>query len=347
MSRILAVGCLFCALAAAQTLSVEKLKGFIESSVKLKTPDKQVAAYLKHIQLSDKLDDRTIEDLQSTGAGPQTVAALKVLADASKGLAAEASALPPTPKPAVVPITPLSAADQEKVLQEMREYALDYTSHLPNYICDQLVRRSVAPAGTESWHQVDTVQIKLTYFEQHEKYQVTMMNNKMVDNISLESLQGATSEGEFGSMMRAIFEPRSQTDFQWERWGTLRGKRVHVFSYRVAQPNSNWTITYEKSTHITPGYHGLIYADKEFPSIMRITLEADDIPASFPVQKANTLLDYDFVDISGHQFVLPLYSKMEMRAGSELSRNETQFKLYRKYEAESKIILDTPATPPK
>src|SRR6266851_4795585 len=102
MSRILAVACLFCALAAAQTLSVEKLKGFIESSVKLKTPDKQVAAYLKHIQLSDKLDDRTIEDLQGMGAGPQTVAALKALADASKNLAADAPP-PPTPKPAAVP----------------------------------------------------------------------------------------------------------------------------------------------------------------------------------------------------------------------------------------------------
>ena len=343
MRRILAVACLFCALTAAQTLSVEKLKGFIESSVKLKTPDKQVAAYLKHVQLSDKLDDRTIEDLQGAGAGPQTVAALKALADSSKSLTAEA---PAAPKATAVPIPPLSAADQEKVLQEMREYALDYTSHLPNYICDELVRRSVAPAGSESWHQIDTVLIKLTYFEQHEKYQVTMVNNKMVDNVSLKSLQGATSEGEFGSMMRAIFEPRTQTDFQWERWGTLRGKRVHVFSYRVAQPNSSWTITYEKSAHITPGYHGLIYADKEFPSIMRITLEADDIPSSFPVQKANTLLDYDFVDISGHQFVLPLYSKMEMRAGAEQSRNETQFKLYRKYEAESKIILDTPNPPP-
>jgi hypothetical protein len=345
MRRIFAFACLFCALAVAQTLSVEKLKGFIESSVKLKTPDKQVAAYLKHIQLSDKLDDRTIEDLQGIGAGPQTVAALKVLADSSKGLAADTP--PPVPKPAAVPIQPLSAADQEKVLGEMREYASDYSSHLPNYICDQVVRRSVAPAGTESWHQADTVQIKLTYFEQREKYQVTMVNNKMVDNVSLESLQGATSEGEFGSMMKAIFEPRTQTDFQWERWGTLRGKRVHVFSYRVTQPNSNWTITYEKSAHTTPGYHGLIYADKEFPSIMRITLEADDIPTSFPVQTANTLLDYDFVDISGHQFVLPLYSKMEMRTGSERSRNETQFKLYRKYEAESKLILDTPATPPK
>ncbi len=77
-------------------MTVEKLKGFIESSVKLKTPDKQVAAYLKHIQLSDKLDDRTIEDLQGMGAGPQTVGALKVLAEASKNLTAEAA---PAPKP--------------------------------------------------------------------------------------------------------------------------------------------------------------------------------------------------------------------------------------------------------
>ncbi len=344
MGRLFAAGWLFCALAAAQTLSVRDLKSFIESSVKLKTPDKKVADYLKHVKVSGKLDDKTIEDLQGIGAGPQTVAALKVLGDSSKDLTAEAA---PAPKPAAVPIPPLDPADQEKVLQEMREYAMDYSSHLPNYICEQVVKRSVSRGGPD-WHLMDTVQIKLTYFEQREKYEVVMQNNRMVNNVSYESLQGATSEGEFGSMMKAIFEPGTLTQFQWERWGTLRGKRVHVFSYRVAQPNSNWTITYEKNDHIVPGYHGLIYADKEFPSIMRITLEADDIPASFPVQRAKTLLDYDFVDISGHQFVLPLYSQLEMRTSGELSKNETQFRLYRKYEAESKIILDPPAgTPPK
>src|SRR5204863_9529123 len=36
------------------------------------------------------------------------------------------------------------------------------------------------------------------------------------------------SAGEFGSMMKKIFEPETQTRFAWERWATLRGRRTHV-----------------------------------------------------------------------------------------------------------------------
>ena len=56
-------------------MTVAQLVMFIRSSVELKQPDRQVAEYLRHVKLTDKLDDRTIEDLQSLGAGPKTVAA--------------------------------------------------------------------------------------------------------------------------------------------------------------------------------------------------------------------------------------------------------------------------------
>ncbi len=109
-------------------------------------------------------------------------------------------------------------------MQEMREYALDYTSHLPNYICEQVVSRSVGRGGQDSWHLVDTVQIKLTYFEQHEKYEVVMQNNKMVNNVSYESLHGATSEGEFGSMMKGDLRAGDADAVSMGAMGNLAGQ---------------------------------------------------------------------------------------------------------------------------
>ena len=79
--RILAVGCV-CALTslAQQQLSVSKLVEFIHSSITLKTPDKEVAGFLASVKLTEKLDTRTVENLQGQGAGPKTVAALRELA---------------------------------------------------------------------------------------------------------------------------------------------------------------------------------------------------------------------------------------------------------------------------
>ena len=74
-------------LPAQQTLTVDQLLSFVRSSIKLKQPDKEVAAYLSKLKLSEKLDERTIEDLQGEGAGPKTAAALSQLAAASASLA--------------------------------------------------------------------------------------------------------------------------------------------------------------------------------------------------------------------------------------------------------------------
>ena len=51
--------------AGEMPLTVAKLTDFIKSAVQLKQPDKQVAETLRHFRMTEKLDDRTIEELQS------------------------------------------------------------------------------------------------------------------------------------------------------------------------------------------------------------------------------------------------------------------------------------------
>ena len=61
---------------------------------------------------------------------------------------------------------------------------------------------------------------------------------------------GALSQGEFGSMMREVFERSTDAAFRWERWATLRGRRMHVFAYTVDQARSKWTIDYQKQERL-------------------------------------------------------------------------------------------------
>ena len=310
---------------------------FVKSSIELKHPDKQVAVYLSRIKLAQKLDDRTVEEMQGLGAGPKTVEALRALAEASKTLA------PPPPKVVrIVPsIPPPSAAEQEHLLERMREYAMSYSKNLPDFLCTQVTRRFADPSGMQFWQSLDTLTVRLTYFEQKESYKLVLVNNQVTDR-QYESLGGATSTGEFGSMLREIFEPESHTQLKWDRWATLRGRRAHVFSYRVAQPNSRWRISYEKTQEIVAGYSGLIYMDKATDMVLKITLEAEDIPPSFPVHQASTMLDYDYTKIGDRTFLLPLSAQVRMRQGKVLTKNDVEFRLYRKFSADASITFDTP-----
>jgi hypothetical protein len=342
--RLLPVVLAVCLATSAQTtLTLEQLISFVKSSIQLGHQDKKVARFLSKVTLTQKLDDRTIIELQAMGAGPKTVEAMRKLQEVSKKLP-EPPAPPPKPHRPSIPAP--SLGEQNNIIKEVREYALSYVQRLPDFICTQVTRRYVDPSGLEFWGRRDVITARLTYFEQKEDYKLVLVNGRMTD-LPYESLGGAISTGEFGSMMREIFEKETEAEFRWERWATLRGKRAHVFFYRVAQPRSKWRIEYERRERTYPGYHGLIYVDRDTLMVMRITLEAEDIPASFPIQQASSMLDYDYTKISGREYMLPLRAVVRIREGKLLAKNEVEFRLYRKFAAEATITFETPEPLPE
>jgi hypothetical protein len=338
--------------ATAQTLSVRQLIGFIQSSEQLikegKQTDSEVAKYLAKVKLTERLDDRTIEELQSYGIGAKTLQALQALRDRTKDLMA---AKPIAPEAPPTPIPPPSSEEQAAIITDVREYALGYSKNLPDFICTQVTRRYAAPMpGTRwggsslsepSWQAQDVLQIRLSYFQQKEKYTVVLANNAVV-NKDYEQMGGSKSFGEFGSMLREIFEPSTEARFEWDHWGTLRGKRVMAFSYHVLQSHSQYRLVVEDAKlSIVTAYRGLVEVDPDIHVVMRVSTIAENIPADFPIRKADDVLDYDYQEISGHTFLLPLKSQVFMSGGEVLTRLDEEFRLYRKYSAEAEIKYDT------
>jgi hypothetical protein len=152
-------------------------------------------------------------------------------------------------------------------------------------------------------------------------------------------------------MMREIFEEKSGATFNWDHWATLRGRRMAVFNYAIGSGRSGYSISYSSGPgdeqRIYTAYRGLIYADADTGEITRITFEAVDIPQGFPVRQATEILDYDLVEISGQQYVTPQSAKLYMTAGREKTKNELEFRNYRKFGTESAITYEmNPTAPP-
>jgi hypothetical protein len=327
------------ALYAQRTMTVAQLVTFLKSSVRMKNDDRQVADFVRKVKLTNKLDARTIEDLQGMGIGQRTLAALRDLSTATSTLAAPP---PAGPQVAIATIPPPDSIEQKKILAEITQNALDYSKNLPNFLCTQVTRRHGDPTGQENWRTFDTIQERLSYSDQKEDYKVVLVNSQPVQNVEHDQLGGATSSGEFGSMLAEIFSPETHAEFEWERWATLRGRRMYVFNFRVPQRYSKYSIYHQGSQRrIIVGYHGLIYADREGKMVMRIKLDCDTIPPDYPIQQVSLDLNYDFTDIAGQQFVLPLKADLHSREGRFLVWNEVEFHLYRKFETGSTITFDT------
>jgi hypothetical protein len=347
LCRIAAIYVMCLGVLAGSGYTVEQIKQFIQSAVKLKNPDKDVAEFLRKVTLTERLDLDTVEALQSQGAGPKTVAVLKQLATESESLP---QAQPPAPAPVYVPPPPPSSEEQAKLLDDVRDYAVNYTHRLPDFICLEQTRRYVDTTGRESWMTADVITARLSYFNQREDYKLLSQNDKVATDQSYTSVGGATSTGDFGTTMRDIFDPSSHATFAWEKWATLRRRRAHVISYRVPLEYTRYVIEYqgekkEEPQTIKVGYHGSVYVDKEYNTIVRITSEADNIPASFPVREAKETLDYDFTKIGESEFLLPVVADLRMHTGREWTKNLKEFRLYRKFSADAVIKFDADQTP--
>jgi hypothetical protein len=357
-------------LQAQMQMNVDQLAQFIRSELALKQhTDRQIAAYVKKLQLTEKLTDKTILDLEAQGAGPKTVQALQELRDQT------ASLKPPTHdatySPATAPDNPIAtqapvatlqtqappipapdSVRQQQILGLMKEYALNYTQNLPNFICVQVTRRYIDPNKSDHFRSIGTVLAKVSYNEGRENYKVYSVNGQFQDT-DMQHIQaggGAISSGEFGSLMREIFEPESEAEFGWDHWATLRGRRMAVFNYFIDSGHSKYSIDYTAGPNdeqrIITAYKGLIYADPDTGEIDRIKFVAVNIPKSFPVSETTEILDYDLVDISGQKFVCPMLARLYMTAGREKSRNEIEFRDYRKFGTETTIQYGAEAPPP-
>lgn len=182
----------------------------------------------------------------------------------------------------------------------------------------------------------------MSYSDEKESYKLLTINGRRTF-LTYGAIGGVITEGEFGSMLNEIFAGRSQTEFRWDHWTTLRKRPTHVYTFRVRRDKSHYrmtTGTRGRNDTAVLGQHGYVYVDGDTGRTVRILAEADGIPADFAVRGASTMLDYDFVEIAGRQYLLPLHAETRLKTLEMLTRNDVEFQSYRKFAADTTITYD-------
>jgi hypothetical protein len=263
---------------------------------------------------------------------PRTCAAIVVILPVA--LVVQATAQPPAPDP----------SDQKKILADATDYAFNHERSLPNFLCIQTTRRF--QDFHDNWRPLDIIVERLAYFEHHEDYKVIEING-VPSSMDHGKLGGASSSGEFGSVMKGIFAPETGTDFNWQTWFTLRGRKMHVYAYQVAAAKSDYHVVVpEQAKDLVTGYHGLIFIDDRKHFIHRITLHADGIPPAFPIQDVSLMLDYEYTRIGDADYLLPLSFELRSREGKVQIKNDVDYDQYRKFTADSNVRFgDAPEAP--
>jgi hypothetical protein len=76
--------------------------------------------------------------------------------------------------------------------------------------------------------------------------------------------------------------------------------------------------------------------------VLRLTASADDIPKGSVILQSSVEVDYDFVDVAGHSYLLPTRSEAHMERSYRQIANVVTFVDYKKFEVDSAIDFNPP-----
>lgn len=352
----------------ATRANVAELASSIASAQSAHQSDKEIARRIADVELTQRLTESTLATFLGQGLGPQTTEALHLLADESSFLDPPASELPD--------IQPPTSAEKREIIARADDYALHYIKKLPNFLCTLVVRRFDNQNSSKRVQLRDTASGELSFDLVKGSDAVQAVNGSIDPGNGLS--RGMISHGEFGGLLAQIFFGGSHAQAVWSHWEVVEGKRVAVFNYSVDKAYSSYTVSYccqPDLVKIKTASKGQLSIDPASGAILRMTEQAVDIPALFPVHNAGIMVEYRVVDIAGKSYLLPIRSisiadlqfnavasalagvpssiagQYDSARGYDAlhSLNEVQFTNYHKFQAESRLLTSEarPNVPPE
>jgi hypothetical protein len=243
------------------------------------------------------------------------------------------------------------------MIGKMRAYASVYLAHFPDFIATKAVRqfhnyrffhglgfspaqRNSVAAVDNNWHAAGTYTDETAYVAGREYRKQTPAGGEKGVRIF------RVSNGEFGGMMEEIFDPGRAAQFGWDRWQTLNGIRMAVFSYQVVLASSRYAVCCLSVAHppgkptqenVKAGHRGLVFADPQSGAVMRLILIAAGFDRDVDTIAAGHVLEYGEVAIGAGRYLLPLRSIAYVRLGPYESRDEIEYRNYRKFSSNAEI----------
>ena len=249
--------------------------------------------------------------------------------------------LPPCPEPPVVAPPPAdstptrSLSPSEALIERARAAAFEFSEKLPNFICKELMARYSQRGRDET--PLDIVSAEIIYDHGKESYRSVKINDRPTDT-GLEQISGSWSTGEFASTLLELFHPDTNARFRPAGSSSISGLRGQVYDFEVRGENSHWKVQAE-SQSIVAAYGGSVWVDPSSARVLRIEMQARNIPPDFPMETIESAVDYSFVSIGGASVLLPVHAESLgcPRSAGRCSHNIIDFRNYHEFRVDVKI----------
>lgn len=242
-----------------------------------------------------------------------------------------------------------SGHEQDEALKNACQYALTVQRSLPNYICDENIRRFSRN------RLLDVIDAQVTVIDGKDSYSNIRINGEPTEKTTSQ-LAGIWSSGEFGMLVPLLFAPENRASFVFKREEKLNSRPTLLFSFEVNESeNRSFFIWDENGKTYKPGYKGSLWVDKETSRPIRIKAKSSKVRirqmwGSDRLEYVAVETEYDDVPLADStSFLLPGRSKLQSctenpgsQIGSQMTitrnSNELKYTNCHKFRAKAKIV---------
>ena len=227
-------------------------------------------------------------------------------------------------------------APEVLLLSRIKRHMEQMLNRQPNYTCLETIERSRRSGKSKRFQLVDALHLEVAVVEGKELF--SWPGERQFKDRELRELAptGAIGNGSFALHARSVFLSGTPL-ITYRGEETIDGRALFRYDYRVPQFRSGYRIRIGHLEGIT-GYRGSFWNDAETLDLVRLDVEAVEIPPHLPLRATTDSMRYERLPIGESTFLLPKSSVMIMEDfdGTQ-SRNSIGFSRCRQYSIESTV----------
>ncbi|HEY3706905.1 MAG TPA: hypothetical protein VGL22_17720 [Terracidiphilus sp.] len=311
---------------ALEKVTLQQLQARLDSAHK--RSDKQIAALLSDVALTERLSTPSLDRISATLPGDKSRMALLAIADASAFLAPPAAdiASDPPPEPKI----------QGEILTRAVQFVGEETERLPNFLASRRTTRfqdtkNVPYANIPQYftpgvfHFLDRNAAQVRYIgwveaEEEQRWGGShgpphwVTEDPESEATFRPSRMGLTTRGIFGPLLLAVMHDIVESKVGWSRWELGAAGKLAVLRFSIDENDSTYYVKWccfqrpgggMSEFESVPPYYGEIAIEAESGKVVRLSVMAE-LDKDAPLTRAGIVVEYGPALIGGKSYFLPL-----------------------------------------
>ncbi len=229
-----------------------------------------------------------------------------------------------------------SLGEPASILREAIAVNSDLYSSLESFVCQEQIDRYRGKTGSQRARRVDVINAKVSLENGSEHYSDVHGNKRAFRDLA--ELDGAWSEGEFGTLLKQTEQLLNSQYASFE--GPDAAVSVPAFVFRIDVPAdaSPWDLTVAGQHYRIP-FVAQVWIDRATKRIVKIERRSKDVPVDLQIAEIDWAVTLAPVALNGKEWLLPSSAEYQVgyRNTDRREWNEMKFFDYHRYTAEATL----------